>query len=153
MQTDWNGGSRWDWVRTLDAAIHASEVPVVLVAHSLGNMVVAHWAAAHSGPVIGALLVAPADVEANWVPSAGLYREFVPIPMEALPFPSILVASSNDRYLSIGRARQLAVAWGSDLRRAGAHGHLGSDSGLEDWPAGRELLDEVVVRANRFRKG
>ena len=57
-QTNWNGGTSADWIRALDELIQSSDKPVILVAHSLGNIVVAHWAAQHSGPVVGALLVA-----------------------------------------------------------------------------------------------
>jgi len=62
----------------------------------------------------GALLVAPADVERADTPE--LIRCFAPIPIQPLPFRSLLVASSNDEYLSMDRAEHFARRWG----RAGA---------------------------------
>ncbi|HCT04530.1 MAG TPA: alpha/beta hydrolase, partial [Pseudomonas sp.] len=66
-QADWLTPRREDWVAALAEAIAADSTPVILIAHSLGCITVAHWAA--TAPVQflrqvrGALLVAPADVE------------------------------------------------------------------------------------------
>lgn len=66
-QADWLTPRREDWVAALAEAIAADSTPVILIAHSLGCITVAHWAA--TAPlqflrqVRGALLVAPADVE------------------------------------------------------------------------------------------
>ena len=144
VQADWTGGTREQWVATLDRHIQSSKQPTLLAAHSLGTVVVSHWAAAHTGNVIGALLVAPADVEADWPPEGSLYLKFRPIPMKRLPFASILVGSTNDPYLTIDRARTLASAWGSRLHMVGPLGHVGSDSKLGRWPDGRRLLEEIA---------
>src|SRR3546814_9906144 len=48
------------------------------------------------------------------------------------PFPSILVASRNDPYISFGRARLLAQFWGSRFADAGEAGHINADSALGD---------------------
>lgn len=152
VQLDWDGGTRLDWTGALDAAIHSSSTPAILVAHSLGNILVAHWAAEHSGPVAGALLVAPADIEADWVPLSSVYKSFLPIPLKPLPFPTTLIASSDDVYLSVGRAREIAAAWGSDLRLVGPLGHIGSDSDLGDWEEGWSLLEELIKRIDRETK-
>jgi predicted alpha/beta hydrolase family esterase len=80
VQADWEHGSCADWVATLNRHIQAADTPVVLAAHSLGTITVGHWAAAHSGPVLGALLVAPADIDDEWVKSGSLYEDFRPIP-------------------------------------------------------------------------
>jgi hypothetical protein len=144
-QVDWNGGTREQWVATLARHIGTGDTPVILVAHSLGNIVLCHWAISHPRSAVrGALLVAPADVDAPWALPGSLYREFAPVPMNRLPFPSTLVASTDDPYLSMVRAREIAAAWGSRLHVAGAHGHIGSQSGLGSWPQGRNLLDELT---------
>ena len=63
-QADWLTPRREDWVAALAEAIAADSTPVILIAHSLGCITVAHWAA--TAPVHflrqvhGALLVAPA---------------------------------------------------------------------------------------------
>ncbi|GAA1236326.1 alpha/beta hydrolase [Kitasatospora nipponensis] len=140
-QADWDFPLVEDWVATLHKAVVAQPGPVVLVAHSLGCVTVAHWAARHGLPVHGALLVAPADIDTVEIDELTNFR---PIPLEPLPFPSIVVASSDDPYASIERSRLLADRWGSRLVEAGAHGHLNSDSGMGDWPAGQELLRELI---------
>jgi uncharacterized protein len=144
VQSNWVGGTRDQWVDTLDRHLRSSDRPAVLVAHSLGNIVVSHCAATRSGAVVGALLVAPADIDAEWVGEGSVYREFRPVPMDPLPFPSILAASTDDRFLSLARARELASAWGSRLHIVGPLGHIGSDSKLERWEDGRRLLDQIV---------
>jgi predicted alpha/beta hydrolase family esterase len=142
-QRDWDTPERREWVETLDQAITAEPSPVVLVAHSLACCLVAHWAAAHSGPVQGALLVAPSDVEAAGFPEGT--TGFAPMPMSPLPFPSIVVASTDDEYLTVARAERFAAAWGSRLEVAGALGHINSASGLSSWPAGFALLCELAL--------
>src|SRR5438128_2055695 len=63
----WSSPRRNPWVTTLDQAIRTARAPVVLVAHSLGCLAVAWWAAlagqTWAWPVAGALLVAPPDVD------------------------------------------------------------------------------------------
>ncbi|MGI4813792.1 MAG: RBBP9/YdeN family alpha/beta hydrolase [Janthinobacterium lividum] len=141
QQREWNNPDRSAWVAALDAAIQSDPRPAILVAHSLSVSLVAHWAARHSGPVAGALLVAPSDVEAAEYPPGT--TGFAPIPLQELPFPSVLIASTNDPRVTFARATQFAAAWGSQLEVAGALGHMGSDSKLGDWPYAFELLQSL----------
>lgn len=71
--------------------------------------------------------------------------------MEELPFPSIVVASSNGPYLGEERAEELARAWGSRLVRVGAAGHVNTAAGYGPWPGGRALLEELRARAPSTR--
>lgn len=140
-QRDWETPQLGDWLQEIGGAVTASPPPVVLVAHSLGCVAVAHWmqmASGCAGLVKGALLVAPADVDRYDTPWQ--LRNFSPVPMSPLPFPSITVASNNDPYLSADRARAFAAAWGSQFFDIGAAGHINGDSGLGDWPEGKRLL-------------
>ena len=143
-QDDPDGGTRAEWVATINAAVAASSTPAVLVAHSLACIAVAHWATAHNGPVAAALLVAPADIDDEWAEPDSLYKRFQPIPMHRLPFPSTVVASTNDPFLALDRARSLATAWGAELEIAGHHAHLGSDALLDTWPDGQIYLRDLV---------
>ena len=147
LQTDWETPRRSDWVAALDAAVGASGTPVVLVGHSTGCATIVHWAGVsrHLARVRGAQLVAPSDPEAPSYPEGP--SGFAPMPLERLPFPSIVVMSTNDEYLSTGRASQFAHAWGSRLVNAGAKGHLNSASGLGAWPAGFALVEELRILA------
>jgi predicted alpha/beta hydrolase family esterase len=38
----------------------------------------------------------------------------------------------------------MARDWGARFVDAGARGHLNGESGLGDWPEGRELLNELL---------
>lgn len=101
-QQDWITPLRADWIAELDAEIRRQPGPVVLIAHSLGCVTVALWAAQAErrvrDQVRGALLVAPADVERESCAEA--LRNFAPISREPLPFPSVLVGSDNDQACS-----------------------------------------------------
>ncbi len=143
LQTDWDTPRRDDWVAGLERAVAAAEGPVVLAAHSLGCALVAHWAGAsrHSSKVRGALLVAPSDVEAPSYPAGTV--GFAPMPLARLPFPSIVVMSTDDEYVRPPRAAHFARAWVSRLVDAGAKGHINSSSGLRGWPEGFALLEEL----------
>jgi predicted alpha/beta hydrolase family esterase len=143
MQRDWENTRRAEWVAGLEAAVRTEPGPVVLVAHSLGCVTVAHWVAAHRHAVAGALLVAPPDVEHDW--AADAVRDFGPIPLAPLPFPSIVVASTSDPYSEIARAESWARAWGSRFVSLGDAGHINADAGYGAWPEGLALLDELVA--------
>jgi predicted alpha/beta hydrolase family esterase len=65
------------------------------------------------------------------------------MPLGRLPFPSVVVASTDDPYVTIERARTFADGWGSRLVTVGDAGHINSQSGLCDWPAGFALLQEL----------
>jgi predicted alpha/beta hydrolase family esterase len=143
VQADWDKPRRADWVDALDRAVAAADRPVVLVAHSLGCITVAHWAASGGRPgVLGALLVAPADIDTAEVPELVNFR---PVPLRPLPFPSTVVAGSDDPWCSPDRARRFAAAWGSHHVDLGPYGHVNADSGLGDWAEGRRLLAELTA--------
>jgi predicted alpha/beta hydrolase family esterase len=144
-QRNWDAPVLEDWIRALDAAIAAEPAPAVLVAHSLGCIAVAHWAARFARPVAGALLVAPADVERAGTPEP--IRCFAPVPLRPLPFRSLLVASSSDEYLSMDRAQHFARCWASELVPIGAAGHINTAAGFGPWPQGERLLDALCREA------
>lgn len=141
-QSDWDTPVCEEWIATIEAEVR-KEGPenVVLTAHSLGCTAVAHWASRYGTKVKGAMLVAPSDCEAPSyvVESIG----FSPIPLEPLPFRSLVVASLDDRYVSPFRARAFAKAWGSEYVEIGPAGHINGDSGHGEWPDGRVLLRMV----------
>lgn len=140
QQDNWDMPELQDWVCTLERAIATSRKPVLLIGHSLGCITIAHWARQHRHRVAGALLVAPADVERRTVAPA--LRRFAPIPTARLPFPSLVIASDNDRCCDAWRAAELAGQWGAELHFLYGAGHINADSGLGDWPEGRVLLNE-----------
>jgi predicted alpha/beta hydrolase family esterase len=136
-----------EWVAELDAAIAASEGPPLLAAHSLGCALAVHWARSGSPlKIAGALLVAPSDVDAPSYPKEAL--GFSPMPMEKLPFPSILVASTDDEYVAVERARAFAAAWGSRYVEIGPAGHVNGASGYGEWPEGERMLLEFCKQVS-----
>ena len=139
-QADWHWPRRGDWMARLDEVLQADTRPAVLVAHSLGCHLVAAWAAhtRHRHRVVGALLVAPPDIEReDMPPQVSTWRRAV---LESLPFPATLIHSEDDPYCSAARAQQFATAWHAQAHGIGRAGHINADSGLGDWPAGRQHL-------------
>src|ERR671922_27161 len=76
-----------------------------------GSATMLHPAPRHGRAVHGALLVAPPNVDDPEFPP--MISGFRPIPRARLPFPSIVVSSSDDWYMDVDDARALAEAWGS----------------------------------------
>jgi predicted alpha/beta hydrolase family esterase len=143
-QHDWMKPLRGDWVARLEDMVLARDEPAVLVAHSLGCILTAAWAAASKNTqrVKAVLLVAPGDVERPDI------REQIPtwspIELRALPFPGVLLASRNDPYCEFERARLFAHAWGAQFMDYGDCGHINADSGLASWPEGHVLLQDLM---------
>jgi hypothetical protein len=147
-QQDWETPRRNDWVATLDHAVLGAGPEVVLVAHSTACALVVFWARATRHRVRGALLVGPSDTEAGSYPAGPVGWQ--PMPLDRLPFPSIVVASEDDEYVSLARAQHFAHAWGSAFRNIGHAGHINSASGLGAWPEGRAMLAELLDPAVPF---
>jgi predicted alpha/beta hydrolase family esterase len=141
QQRDWLYPVCAEWVDTLTRAIAEAGGPVVLAAHSLGCLAIAHCARGRALPIHGALLVAPPDVERPDFPP--VVEGFAPIPRERLAFPSVVVASRDDPFGDFERTRALAEAWGSRLVDIGAHGHINAEAGFGPWPLGEQLLAEL----------
>ena len=143
-QHDWMKPLRGDWVARLEDVVLGCDEPAVLVAHSLGCILVAAWAAhsRNTQRVKGALLVAPGDVERPEVRE--LLPSWSPIELQALPFPSVLLASRNDPYCEFDRARLFAHAWSAQFMDYGDCGHINADSGLASWPEGHVLLQDLM---------
>ena len=143
-QQDWDYPKCADWVQALEQAVAHFGSRSVLVAHSLGCLLVAHWALGTRHRIQGALLVAPPDTEAAVFPSAA--ATFSPVPLKPLPFPNIIVASSNDPYASISYSETLANAWGSHLVDIGVTGHINAASGFGEWDDGFLMLQKFMRR-------
>jgi predicted alpha/beta hydrolase family esterase len=139
-QDDWFWPRRGDWMARLDDVMLSTDEPTLLAAHSLGCHLVTAWAAhsRHTARAVGALLVAPPDLERRDLPPQ--IACWQPPAARRLPFPSTLVSSSDDPYCAVSRASAMALDWGSTLVMAGPRGHMNADSGLSDWPEGRGLL-------------
>ncbi|MBR8066728.1 alpha/beta hydrolase [Burkholderia ambifaria] len=142
--------SRAARVAALDAALAAIDGPVMLVAHSAGVMIVAHWALQATRAIDGALLAAPADLDTPMpagypTPDALDAHGWTPVPTRPLPFPSIVAASRNDPLARFERAEAFAAEWGSKLVDLGKVGHLNPASGYGEWHDAERLIGEVIA--------
>ncbi|OOW10838.1 alpha/beta hydrolase [Acinetobacter sp. MF4642] len=132
-------------VARIEAELKKIEGPVILVAHSAGVLMTVHWAALHQHDIQGALLVTPPDLAESWpehYPSPEILKNegWSPLPTQKLPFPSIVVASTNDHLAQYQAVEAMAEIWGSQLVNAGAVGHLNPAAGFGDWPQAEQLI-------------
>ena len=141
-QDDWVSHLKRAWVDRVSETIESTTGPVIVVAHSLGCIATVHLPAHVAARISGALLVAPADAERR-----PALADFAPIPRQRLPYPSTVVASSNDPYCPLPTSRGFAQAWGSDAVCLVDAGHINVDSGHGHWPAGLQLLARLTRRA------
>jgi predicted alpha/beta hydrolase family esterase len=142
-QEDWDNPEKDKWVRSLKNTIENIKEPIVLVAHSLGCMTVAHYAQEFksNAHILGALLVAPPDVEEF---TNAKLNSFAPVPTTKLAFRSVVVGSTNDNYCTIDKAQKMADYWGSKFINIGTKGHINSDSDLGAWTQGKSLLRALI---------
>ncbi len=143
MQADWEHPRRAPWVAALLAAVDRNPDSIV-VAHSLGCALLANAVKEYPHiKVRAALLVSPSDVD--WVaPIEDPLRDFAPMPLERFAFRTIVVASENDPYVKLERARFFAAEWGAAFIDIGAKGHINADSQLGDWPEGLAILKKLT---------
>jgi predicted alpha/beta hydrolase family esterase len=152
-QDDWDRPDKNAWVGNIIRAVTSSARPAVLVAHSLGVHAVAHAAdKLPRGAISGAFLVAAPNLDHPEGFAAELGKAwpadgfgFRPVPMQRLNFPSVLLASADDPFCRIERAREFAAAWGAGLIEIGPAGHINAASGHGPWPDG-------VLRFGTFLK-
>ena len=136
-------------VLAIEHAAQKIEGPLVIVAHSGGVVMVAHWAQRSRRPVLGALLAAPPDFDRPLPEGYPTLDElqaggWLPVPRVRLPFPSIVAASRNDPLASFARVSTLAQQWGSRLVDLGEVGHLNPASGFGPWPQAHEFIAQLV---------
>jgi predicted alpha/beta hydrolase family esterase len=98
---------------------------------------------------MGAFLVAIPDPDSPSFPAGT--RGFSPIPLRPFPFPSLVVASSDDPFGSPAYAQRCASVWGSEYIVIGQAGHINADSGHGEWMEGQRLFQ--TFQASRLRRG
>ena len=139
----WEFPKKAEWVDTLDETVSSLKSDTIIVSHSLGVattvLCLLKMAAEKRLPacVKGVFLVAPADIDV-----IDIVEDFAPMPLEKLPVPSCVVASENDEYVTIERARLFADSWGSMFFDIGCKGHINALSNIGEWEEGRALLKE-----------
>lgn len=140
-------------VQAIEAAMAAIDGPVVLVAHSGGCVMVAHWAhtSEYAHRVVGALLATPPDFEQpmpEGYPSLAMLQSggWLPVPRQPLPFRSLVATSQNDPLGELDRVVELAQDWGSETIDLGEVGHLNPASGFGEWPLAQALIARFMCK-------
>ncbi len=142
-QSNWDAPVCSDWIKTIEETFGDYPLEqVIIVAHSLACNTIVNWAKEYNRVIKAALLVGPSDTEADSYPPGT--TGFKPMPLFKLPFHSIVVASTNDEYVSMERAKYFAAKWGSDLIIVGDKGHLNTASNLGNWPEGHAILQNLI---------
>jgi predicted alpha/beta hydrolase family esterase len=139
-------------VAAIEGEAQAIDGPLIVVAHSGGIVMLAHWARYTRRRVAGALLATPPDFESPMphgypTPDALRAGGWLPVPREQLPFRSIVAASRDDPLASFASVRDMAAAWGSRLVDLGEVGHLNPASGFGPWPRAHQLIAELAAAA------
>lgn len=142
-QDSWTEPILEDWVEQIEKSLEDKDLSnTILITHSLGGVALAYWFQKYGRIVKGALIVAPPDLE---YPAEDLGLEsFTPTPRVYLPFPTVVVCSTNDRWMSLKRAEFFASSWGAELITLEDAGHINGDSGYGSWDHGLEILKKLT---------
>ena len=139
LQSSWIEPQCKDWVHNINAAVDEyKHETVVLITHSMGGVAMAHWALQYNKKIKGAMIVGPPDLENPYKDYS--LQSFLPIPTQKLPFRSIAIVSTNDKWSTLERAKHFTSCWGREYLEIGDAGHINHNSGYGDWPEGLELL-------------
>jgi predicted alpha/beta hydrolase family esterase len=65
------------------------------------------------------------------------------MPLRKLPFRSVVVASTDDPYVTLERAEFFARSWGSLLIKIANAGHINATSNHGPWPEGEAWLEQL----------
>jgi predicted alpha/beta hydrolase family esterase len=141
--SSWSAPELDDWMLALSRSIGACAVPPILVAHSMGCLLSVNWAILHRSDlaVRGAFLVAPPNFKRQEFPAPS----FTQIPESPMPYPTLVVASTNDPYCPIDVATELANRWGAGFVSVGDRGHISTEPGNGDWQEGWNLLEAFAA--------
>lgn len=140
-------------VAAIEREMAAIEGPVVIVAHSGGCVMIAHWAhiTAHAGRVRGCLLATPPDFDRPLpagYPTLAMLQDggWLPVPRARLPIRSLVATSHNDPLGAYERVVEMASDWGSETIDLGEVGHLNPASGYGPWPLAEVLVQQLSQR-------
>ena len=142
-------------VEQITAAIESVGQACIAVAHSGGCIALVHWAMQawpslqyHLRPA-AAILAAPPDFETplpDGYPTLDALssHDWLPVPMTRLPFPTVVLSSTNDPLARIDRVEEMAGRWGAQIHPLGPVGHLNPASGFGLWPQAPQLIDALA---------
>ncbi|WP_064709358.1 RBBP9/YdeN family alpha/beta hydrolase [Rhizobium bangladeshense] len=151
IQDDWDHPHVDKWLFRLENALEEAG-EAYLVAHSLGCLLAARLAGRSvARRVKGALLVAPCDLPVTEALHPGQIS-FGDMPTAPLPYPSIVVGSMNDAYMSVDRLALFGRLWNAETRNIGLAGHINIASGFGRWRNGYRLLEALKTRSGARKR-
>jgi uncharacterized protein len=139
MQRDWDHPVCDEWIEVLDQAVVQVAEPPILIAHSLGCLAVAHWAARSDRSCHAVLLVAVPDPDGPAFPRDA--TGFALVSPALRRYRVTVVSSSDDPYATTLYAEERVAAWGAEHVHLGRRGHINAASGLGDWPDGWAIVN------------
>jgi predicted alpha/beta hydrolase family esterase len=139
----WTAPELDDWMAALNRAVDMCPAPPILVAHSMGCLLSVCWAHRHrpDQSIAGAFLVAPP----NFKRDGFLSPSFSQVPESPLPYPALVIASTNDPYCPIEVATKLAKGWHAGFVSVGPRGHIATEPGNGDWEEGWHLFEAFAA--------
>lgn len=146
---DWFDPTPTAWLQQLHQTLSQAQKPVIIIAHSLGCVTVAHYLKDYPiQNIAGVFLVAPADVERQHAPEC--LARFAPLPAFNFPCPVSVIASDNDPFCVPQRAQIMAQQWGAVLTWLPQAGHINVASGHTEWTEGLLLLEQFALRCRQL---
>jgi predicted alpha/beta hydrolase family esterase len=141
IQSDWETPDLPRWAARVRRELNRASGRVYMVAHSFGCLAAAQTAFDYRELVAGIMLVAPADPDRFGFGAV--------IPERPLGVPAVVVASTNDPWMSHERAAAWADAWDAELINLGPVGHINVASGFGSWPRGIAILKALRAKTAR----
>jgi predicted alpha/beta hydrolase family esterase len=145
VQSDWNDAHLPRWSAKLRRELDRAPGRIWIVAHSFGCLATVHAVPDYRERIWGVMLVAPADPE--------LFGLANNIPRRPLGVPAVVVASTNDSWMSFVSAADWADDLGAELINLGAAGHINVKAGYGPWPRGLAILKALQREAVRMPEG
>lgn len=147
-QPDWDNPMLTQWTATIMRYLDHYPGKFYLIAHSFGCLASVAAAVQRPERIAGAMLVAMADPQGFNTQGFRLGQPYIAatgsiashLPKKPLGFPSVVVASTNDPWMSLENAQLWAERWESHLINLGDAGHINVASGYGPWPQGLEIF-------------
>lgn len=146
---DWDKPVLANWAERIRDEIARAREPLWIVAHSFGCLASVVAAADRPQSLAALVLVAPADPARFNLLGLGsaddrrleVHTLADVVPTTPLNVPGLMLASSDDPWLSEQAAQQWARRWQLTLQSIGAAGHINAESGFGPWP---DLLQRLA---------
>ncbi|WP_151899329.1 RBBP9/YdeN family alpha/beta hydrolase [Sulfurimonas hydrogeniphila] len=130
------------WMQELESAL-ADFKPDIVICHSLANTLWFHLCNTKKIPEIEKLyLVAPPSLTCK----IKELEEFFPVstPAQLFAKETLLIASTNDPYMSLDEAKELQKTLHVKIKILNNAGHINTDSGYGKWEWMRKELQTVL---------